>query len=555
MRTIVDMFREAARKAGSTAIRCPDGDTTYRDLEQEIYRVAVSLKALGVGPGDRIGFWLPNLRAYIVLFGACSLLGATAVAMNTRFRCAEIEDILRRAQPKLIAFVPALGRNNHMLILDGVAPNLLRGVAALIQCGGGDPVAMPGVMVRQYDALIGPDGLTAGVGGPDSGCAIFTTSGTTSLPKFVLHGQEQVVRHAGDVAAVLEFDAPGTMVMQSLPFCGVFGFVYLMAALHAGAPMTLPLMFDVAECTAVMLRDHVTHVAGGDDMMSRLLDEGDRMTGGAIEPFPALRFCPFAIFNSALADFPRTAYRRGLPLIGPFGMSEVFAFYSLRRPNDPEDIRPLGGGVPVNRSAHVRVRDVETGMLLGHDIEGELEMTSPNLFLGYYGDDDATAAAMTGDGYLRTGDLGITHDDGSFTYLGRLGDVLRLGGFLVSPLEIESHLCTHATVADAQVVAVATPRGNRPVAFVIPEDGAIIEPASLIDHCKQALAGFKVPVRVIAIETFPATESANGTKIQKGALRQLADSAIAGQDQARDRPLDRVPGSCSTCRESSQTRD
>jgi len=525
MRTISELFENAARVAGDTVIHCPDGDLTYRELESEIRRVAAGLRTLGVGPGDRVGFWLPNLRAYLALLGACGRLGAIVVAMNTRFRRAEIEDVLRRAQPKVFAFVPALGRADHMEILSGIDRDLLAGVASAIQCDG-EPVSVPGLNVVPYADLVAHEPMDEVLGGPDSGCAIFTTSGTTSLPKFVLHNQEQVVRHAGDVVRMLDLTAPGTMVMQSLPFCGVFGYVYLLATLRAGARTVMPMIFEATRCAELALEHEVTHIAGGDDMFVRLIEEGDRLTGGAEKPFPKLRFCPYASFNSALADLPKTAYRRGFPLVGPFGMSEVFSFFSLRRPDDPEEIRTKGGGVLASDEARVRARDPESGEILGHDEQGELEIWSPNLFVGYFGNAEATEKAFTEDGYFKTGDLGSTQADGTFTYAGRMGDVLRLGGFLVNPLEIETHLCAHPSVNDAQTIALATQRGNRPVAFVIPEGGAEIDEASLIAHCKDRLAAFKVPIRVFAIEAFPSTPSPNGTKIQKGALRRMAEEMV-----------------------------
>jgi len=528
METIADLLFHAAKTCGDTRIYCPEGEVTYREIESETRRVAAGLKTIGVGPGDRVGLWLPNLKAYIGLYGACCRLGAIGVAMNTRFRRAEIEDVLRRARPKVVAFVPEIGRANHIEILREVDPELLTGVGTMVQCTG-DPVDVPGVSVKQYADLAHKAPFDDTLGRPDSPCAIFTTSGTTSLPKLVLHNQAQVARHSDDVARVLEMEKPETMVLQSLPFCGVFGYVYLMATLRAGAPSVMPMVFEAAECAELMLRHEVTHVAGGDDMMTRLLSEGDQLTSGAHIPFPALRFCPYATFNSALADFPETAYRRGLPLVGPFGMSEVFSFFSLRRMDDPENLRPEGGGVPVNRSARVRVRDPETNELLGDGKEGELEMWSPNMFVGYYGNEDATREALTDDGYLRTGDLGTTQNDGTFTYLGRMGDVLRLGGFLVNPLEIETHLCAHSAVADAQVVGVGTERGNKPVAFVISEPDRSPDEDDLIAHCKAALAGFKIPIRIFLVDQFPTTPSPNGTKIQKGELRRMAEDALNSQ--------------------------
>ena len=151
------------------------------------------------------------------------------------------------------------------------------------------------------------------------------------------------------------------------------------------------------------------------------------------------------------------------------------------------------------------------------------------MFVGYYGNENATRKALRDDGYLRTGDLGITQDDGTFTYLGRMGDVLRLGGFLVNPLEIETHLCAHKAVVDAQVVAVATGRGNKPVAFVIPEPDNPPDEPDLIAHCKANLAGFKVPIRILPVDRFPSTPSPNGTKIQKGVLRSMAEDALDSQ--------------------------
>ena len=524
MRTISALLSHAAATAGDTLIHCPDGDLSYAELDQEVWRVASGLRALGVGPGDRVGLWLPNLRAYLCLFGACARLGAIGVGMNTRYRRTEIEDVLRRSRPKILAFVPRLGRADHLEILNDIDPVLLAGLSGAVQVGG-EPVLAEGLRVTQYAELAAAEPMVDDLGGPDSGCVVFMTSGTTNLPKLVLHNQQQVVRHAGDVARVLQLSSPGTMVLQSLPFCGVFGFIYLLATLRAGAPTVIPVMFEASETAGLMLRHAVTHVAGGDDMFNRLLAEGDRLTGGAEEPYPALRFCPYASFNSALAEFYVTAYQRGFPLLGPFGMSEVFSFFSLRRKDEPAEIRTVGGGLPVCSDAKVRVRDPDSGAVLGDDREGELEIWTPNMFAGYYGNAEATAKAMTEDGYFKTGDLGTTQADGAFTYLGRMGDVLRLGGFLVNPLEIETHLCAHHTVADAQTVAIATDRGNRPVAFVIPEAGAVIDEAALIDHCRQSLAGFKVPVRVIPIDVFPSTPSPNGTKIQKAELRRMAEQS------------------------------
>ena len=162
--------------------------------------------------------------------------------------------------------------------------------------------------------------------------------------------------------------------------------------------------------------------------------------------------------------------------------------------------------------------------------DGELQLAGPSLFAGYLADggneldDDLTAEAhVDTDGvhWFRTGDLARMEPDGSFTYLTRLGDVLRLGGFLVSPLEIETVVMEVEGLTGAQVVAAARPDGVRPVAVVTADRD--IDAKQVIDHCATRLAKFKVPVDVLRIEEFPTTTSANGTKVQRAKLRALAE--------------------------------
>jgi fatty-acyl-CoA synthase len=244
-------------------------------------------------------------------------------------------------------------------------------------------------------------------------------------------------------------------------------------------------------------------------------------------PFPAFKFGGSARFNSELADIWERADARGMCLIGLYGMSEVQAFYAGRDPRAPLEERKRTAGRPFAAGARARVRDVETGEILGPGQDGELEMIGPSLMREYYGAPEATAAAFTEDGYLKSGDLARMEPDGGFEFLARMGDTLRLGGFLVAPAEIEAHLVGHPDVAAAQAVGVPTAAGTRVVAFVVAADGAGFDEAALARHCARDLAKFKVPVRIFAIDAFPVTESANGVKIQKTKLRDMALARLA----------------------------
>ena len=209
------------------------------------------------------------------------------------------------------------------------------------------------------------------------------------------------------------------------------------------------------------------------------------------------------------------------------GMSEVQALFARRHETDPPERRRVPGGTPVSGEAQVRARDPDTGLLLNRGESGELELRGPSLMQGYFGDPDATQRAMTADGFVRTGDLGHMLDDGSFVFETRMGDVLRLSGFLVAPAEIESHLQHHPSIDGAQVVGVSTAAGVKPVAFVTCKPGALFDEADVKAYCGANLARYKVPVRIILIDAFPTTMSPNGIKIQKAKLREKASAILS----------------------------
>jgi fatty-acyl-CoA synthase len=158
----------------------------------------------------------------------------------------------------------------------------------------------------------------------------------------------------------------------------------------------------------------------------------------------------------------------------------------------------------------------------------------------YIGNPEATARAFTDDGWFRSGDLGEMYADGSFVYLARLKDSLRLRGFLTDPAEIEQRFLLHPGVAAASVVGVPGPDGaDVAVAFIVlgPAGPAGDPPTEgdLIEHCREGLANYKIPVRVGIVEAFPVVDGPNGIKILKSELREwalafMADEGGAGRD-------------------------
>lgn len=519
--TVTALLAASVAAAGDApAIHYGERTMSYRALAAAVSRAAAGLAALGIGGGERVAFWLPNTPAYLVLYFACARLGAIAVAINTRYRAAEVEDVLGRTGAKALVMWPGFRGIDFPGLLEAVDPKALERLEiAILYSESGEPAqTVPRARrVVRYDSLFGSGSHESDAATAPGGCNTFTTSGTTKAPKFVLHSNAGIAVHAVEVARDFGYADPSTVVLLELPLCGVFGFTGAMAALASGRPMVMTTAFDAERSVALMARHAVTHFDGSDEMIDRLLRATDRE-----DVFRRIGFVGYAMFNSYLDDIVERAERRGLVAVGLWGMSEMQAFAARRDRSDPPDERRKGGGRLVSSRAAARVRDPESGDLCPEGVDGELEVRGPSRMTEYYGDPEATSQAITADGFVRTGDLARMEPGGRFEYLARMGDVLRLGGFLVSPAEIEAEVQRHPAVAGVQVVSAPLGGADRAVAFVVPAPGAVVDEAAVQAHCAARLARYKVPARVVSLAAFPVTESANGVKIQKVKLRQMA---------------------------------
>lgn len=523
--SLASLLSAAARRGAVLVDR--GKSTLLSEVESRVARVAGGLAGLGIRPGDRVAIWLPNVSAWLETFFAISRLGAIAVPVNTRFRITEVENVLRRTGARVLVYWPGFKHIDFAGILAGCDAASLTSLEAIVVYSESDAETEAQPQQTQSKRLVEYGSLSSAAATPDAGtstsdCVMFTTSGTTKEPKLVLHVQRTLVQHACNVANAWRLD-PTSSVLLVPPMCGVYGFCTALAALAGGGALRMRPVWDANVAADEITEAQCTHMTGTDDVYAQLLDTRP----GVAVPFPSLRVAGFAAFNPALTGIVQRAEAHGLHLSGLYGTSEVLALFSLRSAQADASQRPLAGGFSVSAAAKVRTRDPEEDRLLPHGEAGALEIWAPeSRMVRYFGNEEATGAALTSDGWYRTGDLGYTTDDGAFVYMSRLGDTLRLGGFLVSPAEIEAVVKESAGVGSCQVVGVARPGGLRAIAFVIPEPGKSIAEEELASHVRQRLASFKVPERFFFVDAFPVTESANGSKITKNKLRQLAETLL-----------------------------
>lgn len=502
-----------------------DGAQTvsYAGFDQSVSRTAAWLAAQGIGPGDRVGVWLVNRLEWLYLLFAAEQLGATIVAINTRYRSSELQYILERSSARLLIMQAHFNRIDFSDVLAGVDQARLPALNRVALVDGENQRDLPARILGRPTvrfALPG-EGLASHADAVDHEVILFTTSGTTKGPKLVRHTPATLSTHVKAVATEYGLAEPEARLLAALPLCGVFGLDSALGAIAGGAPVVLMELFDGEQAANLLAQHRITHCFGSDEMFRRISEvaQGPR-------PFPHARVFGFASFGSSAQELAASLEERGFPLLGLYGSSEVQALFSLQKLSLPLEERVKGGGYPaLGARVAVRARNPGTGEICPHGTSGEIEIQSPASFIGYLDNEEATRAAFTDDGFFRTGDLGYTRGDGSFVYQTRMGDTLRLGGFLVDPTEIESALTEEPGIQGAQVIGIELDRQPRVAAFVIADETTDLQ--AVAQALRGRLASFKVPARIWPVREFPNTASANGTKVQRVRLRQMAQELLA----------------------------
>lgn len=484
------------------------------------------LKAQGVGVGDRVAVMMLNRVEWLATFFAAARIGATIVAVNTRYKTSEVHHILKASEAQLMLTQNDGQKTDMMGVLAGLSgedlPALQR-VAVLGTCDRPELIGRPVVAVSLAPRPIEPDTTSD----PDRPVIFFTTSGTTSLPKLVIHSQSTLGLHAHAACETARLRSQdGHSYIAALPFCGVFGLNPTLSAISAAAPVQLLAMFDASAVRRLIVERGITHMVGSDEMYRRILDED-----GAV--LSRLNFCGYGIFTPGTAEIIEAGARNGAPIAGVYGSSEVNAIFVIQPHDLPLDERLKGGGHAASiASARLKVVDPETGAPCRDGEAGLLKIAAATNFIGYYGNPDAYAKAVDAEGFFSTGDLAYMRDDGSIVYVSRIGDTLRLSGFLTDPGEIEAALKEVGRLREVQVVGVEIDGQTRPVAFTRRDPEAPLDRDGTLAALRQALAAYKVPVRLWEIDEFPTVPSANGVKVQRTTLRQWALERLASESAA-----------------------
>lgn len=492
-----------ARDAHKTAFYCGSYSATRGELREAGERAAAWLAHLGFVRGDVLALWLPDGGAWLQLLFGAAKLGVLVVPINTRYRLQEARHVVETARARALVVAPVFLGTDYLAL----AREIQAGVAGLRDIL---EVAHPEKFIA-VDATLPAAPAT---GGPRDGLCTFSTSGTTGNPKLAVHDQAGIAQHAFNAVRAVEIK-PESVLLLALSLYGVYGFVQALGALAGGAACVFMQVYEAKAAAEMMDRHGATHFFGTDAMFEAVMNVPGTGLG-------SWRIGGLADFAGMAAQVVERAEReRGIRLVGLYGSSECFALTSTQRLDDPLAQRSLAGGLPVSPAIEVRAADAQSGAILPDGELGELQIRGYNVMTGYLNNPAATAQALSPDGWFRTGDLGYT-SEGRFVYLSRLKDSLRLRGYLVDPTEIEEFLGRHPGLIDAQVVGVnRVGEGDVAIAFARRRDPAV-EEARVIDWCRQGIATYKVPRRIVFVDDYPRSDGPNGTKILKVKMREMA---------------------------------
>jgi malonyl-CoA/methylmalonyl-CoA synthetase len=463
----------AADRPDAPALVIDGAAATHGGLDERAARVGGFLRARGVAPGDRVLLCAPTSMELVVAYLGILRVGATAMPCDAALTAAELRHLLDDGEP-VAAFVAPDAR------------------ARLTEAGDVETVVA-------MDELAGLDGDPVDPE-PRPGAAMLAyTSGTTGAPKGVPLTHANVLASTRGVVKAWRWSADDVLV-HALPLSHQHGLSGVHLSLLCGSSAVVFGRFDPAALTGAIREHRATVLFAVPAMYERLqlwkgIGDADlsslRLAVSGSAPLPA-----------ALAE--RVAGWLGQPPLERYGSTEAGLDVSNLYDGPCRPGR-VGWALP-----GIEVR------LDGED--GEILVRGPQVFDGYWNRPDATAEALTDDGWFRTGDLGrLDDEDGSLEITGRSKELIISGGLNVYPREVEAALEDHPAVAQVAVAGVPSERwGEEVVAFVVPSGD--LDGDALIAHCRERLSAYKCPKRVVALDELPVNRMG---KVRRDALAEM----------------------------------
>tara|TARA_B100000686_G_scaffold354972_1_gene468597 strand:+ start:1075 stop:2598 length:1524 start_codon:yes stop_codon:yes gene_type:complete len=478
-----------------------DGQSySYSDIERKSAQVANFLSELGTSPGDRITVQVEKSPWSLCVYLACLRAGFVFHPLNMAYTESELQYFLDNAEPSVIICDP-----KHKETIKNIAGlSLAQKVFTLDGTGGGDFIEYVNTAA---------DAFTAVKRGMNDLAALLYSSGTTGVPKGIMLTHKNLLRNTEALVEAWGFSS-NDRLLHALPIFHVHGlFVAIGCVLLSGASMRWLNNYNAEEVLRFLPESTV--MMGVPTYYTRLL------ATNKIDTEITRNVRVFISGSAPLLEetFLEFEKRTGHRILERYGMTET----NMNTSNPLDGMRKPGTVGPPLPGIEVRITDDE-GTVVPTGTIGNLQVKGPNVFIGYWKMADKTTDDFTADGFFNTGDKGLIDDDGYVSIVGRAKDVVITGGLNVYPKEIELFIDDLPDVIESAVIGVPeNDLGEGVVAITVPKSMGSSSEKSIIIACKQHLANFKIPKRVIFVDELPRNTMG---KVQKNKLRNTYQNLL-----------------------------
>lgn len=509
---------------------------TFREFGAQVDALARKLRGIGVQPGDKVALLLPNCLEFVYAFFALPALGAVIVPLNPVYRQKEIQHILNDSEASVVIADAKVMGNDLAGILSAARPALAH-LRVIVARHGAIPNSIALGELKE-DATP----LAAAKIKPDDLCALVYTSGTTGVPKAVMHSHRSMIAAAAQgeyrfkdplpikvwnlLRLMRQYDArfikwglKQYAMLVPTPMHALIGYGAVLYGVLYGFRTVIAERFHPAHILELIEREHITALTLAPSMVQALIhsDEFARRDHSSVLAINmAAAPCPPDLVRQARQMF-------GCPVMISFGATEVGGITLATNLLDPENLQSETVGT-LFAGMNAQVVDAARCEVPRGEV-GELALKLGSTMLGYYKTPELTAQTLDHDGWYYTGDLATMDEKGYVRIVGRKKDMIIRGGQNIYPAEIENHLLAKPGIASVAIVGVPAPiAGEHTWAFVVPQEGELLTPAQVLDYCRSELAPYKVPDQVRIVRSLPTTATG---KVQKFQLREMAMQELA----------------------------
>jgi fatty-acyl-CoA synthase len=559
-RTISGHFDRAVELYADKAFICtPDGESTYAEIQKSSQLVAKGLLSLGIRPREHVAMLVGNYPEFVILKLALSRIGAVAVPLNMLLTEREISFLLEDSDAVAVVFNDHLGRQDYIKIVNSLFPEVLRrdqtGSVSVnsrfpkirnLICFSPAGESYPGLM--SFESLYN---LAASVPDrelwkaqaancyPDDIFDILYTSGTTAMPKGAMLSHDMCLRSVY-AYCVTRSIKNGTRTYSPLPFYHIFAwnYVILAASFVGGTVITHP-QFLIDQSFELMVKYRANEIVCVPSMLLALINYpgiGSFDLKHLTSVFCGASTAPLLLWRKA-----KEAFKLDNLAVG-YGLTESGGAVTISYPGESEEMVstrvgrmmvPNCSGLPEFgwRNQQLKVVDPVSLQEFPRGVEGELVCRGNVVIRGYYKRPEINEETIDKDGWLRTGDLVIWHEDGSFQFMGRSKEIYKTSGENVVPKEIEDVLSLYPKINQVYLVGIPHPvMGDLGAAFIELKPGEKATRMEIIKYCKKNMAKFKIPRYVFFVDAGELPFTASG-KIKKYELIEYAKQLLMKNEQ------------------------